>query len=174
MHQTASLRASFFRQRMEQKVSGVNIQLNQAQHALIAKNRAKLIPIVEAIMFLGRQNIPLRGHRDDSKFYDDDTNNPGNLQELLKLLVHCMGSSFLQQHIDSAPQNATYRSKTTQNEIIQICGEKILSRLCREIRDAKFFSILADEAADVSNTEQMPLVIRFVDSDSSIREEFLG
>ena len=33
---------------------------------------------------------------------------------------------------------------------------------------------MADEAADISNVEQMSLVWRFVDRDSNIREEFLG
>ena len=36
------------------------------------------------------------------------------------------------------------------------------------------FSILADEASDCSNQEQLSLVIRYVDSDCVIREEFLG
>ena len=31
----------------------------------IQENRRRLIPIIETIIFLGRQNIPLRGHRDD-------------------------------------------------------------------------------------------------------------
>ena len=42
------------------------------------------------------------------------------------------------------------------------------------VRKAKFFSILADEATDCSNIEQMSLVLRFVDGNRSIREEFLG
>ena len=40
--------------------------------------------------------------------------------------------------------------------------------------DAPYFSILADEVTDVSNREQLSLVIRFVDSGGNIREEFLG
>ena len=34
--------------------------------------------------------------------------------------------------------------------------------------------MLADEAVDISISEQMPLVLRFVDSSSQIREEFVG
>ena len=36
--------------------------------------------------------------------------------------------------------------------------------------DSKFFSVLADEAQDSSNKEQMPVIIRFVDKDKEIRE----
>eukprot|EP00795_Rhopilema_esculentum_P015975 gene15975-biopygen5349 len=74
----------------------------------------------------------------------------------------------------NAPKNMTYRSKTTQNELINICGEFIISKLRSEIHEARFFSVLADEAADISNIEQMPLVIRFVDNQAKIREEFMG
>ena len=35
------------------------------------------------------------------------------------------------------------------------------------------YSISADEATDCSNKEQMPFVVRFVDQDNNIREEFL-
>ena len=36
-----------------------------------------------------------------------------------------------------------------------------------------YFSILADEVADVSNTEQLSLVLRYMDDDNNIREEFI-
>ena len=39
---------------------------------------------------------------------------------------------------------------------------------------APFFTILADETTDVSNTEQLCISIRFVDQNCSIHEEFLG
>ena len=40
------------------------------------------------------------------------------------------------------------------------------------MRDSKFFSVLADEAQYCSNKEQMPVIIRFVDKNKKIREEF--
>ena len=44
--------------------------------------------------------------------------------------------------------------------------------LCR-VRKAKFFSVCADEAADCSNKEQLPLILRFVDVAGTICEEFV-
>ena len=41
-------------------------------------------------------------------------------------------------------------------------------------KKAKYFSILADEAADISNLEQMAIVLHFVDKSAMIREAFLG
>ena len=55
----------------------------------------------------------------------------------------------------------------------EIIGEQIHEKILEEIKQAQFFAILADEAADVSNEEQLSLVLRFVDSSSQIREEFV-
>ena len=43
----------------------------------------------------------------------------------------------------------------------------------REIKCAKFYSILADEVTS-HNQEILSLCIRFLDAESSIREEFLS
>ena len=48
------------------------------------------------------------------------------------------------------------------------------NEIIQEIKAAKFFSVLADEVTDCANLEQISIVIRFVDSDKNIREEFLG
>ena len=44
----------------------------------------------------------------------------------------------------------------------------------REVNANPFFTVLADEACDCSNQEQMLIVVRFIDSKHVIREEFLG
>lgn len=52
-------------------------------------------------------------------------------------------------------------------------GKKsIQARIAQEILDARFFSILADEATS-HNEEKLAIVIRFVDSNRDIREEFI-
>ena len=45
---------------------------------------------------------------------------------------------------------------------------------CQKDKKESFFSILADKSYDCSNQEQLSLVIRYVDSDCVIREEFPG
>jgi len=50
----------------------------------------------------------------------------------------------------------------------------ILQNLSNEIRDSRYFAILADEAADIANKENLSIVIRFVDASNTIREEFAG
>ncbi|KAJ4439280.1 hypothetical protein ANN_07400 [Periplaneta americana] len=49
----------------EGKVENVLVQLNNEVLQTVRENRMKLVPIVKTIILCGRQNIPLRGHRDD-------------------------------------------------------------------------------------------------------------
>ena len=126
----------------------------------------------ETIILCGNQNIPLRGHRDDSNDYES-SGNPGNIQVPLDFRVKC-GDTVLEEHFQTYAKHSAYRSKTIQNELIDCCGDFVKDQIIKEIKDAKFFSILADEVADLTNKEQMPLALRFVDKEGHIREEFLN
>ena len=71
-------------------------------------------------------------------------------------------------------RNATYISPTSQNEIINIIGHDIIQeRILADVKDARYFSVLADEVS-CHNVEYMPLCLHFVDGKSHIREEFIS
>ena len=53
-------------------------------------------------------------------------------------------------------------------------GQTLLRQLLDEIRKSLWFSILADEATDISYHEQLSLSIRWVDDDFTIHEDVLG
>ena len=42
--------------------------------------------------------MPLRGHRNDSKYYDDKGNYPGNFQVMLEYHARSGNSSVLAEH----------------------------------------------------------------------------
>ena len=152
---------------------GVTHQLNAAHAKQIEKNKKRLVSIVKTVIFCGRQNIPLRGHRDDST-YERSEVNLGNFQELLKFWMDA-GDDLLVDHLSTAPSNATYRSKTTQNEIIDCCRDFIIKRIVHSVKLSKIFAISCDEATDVSNQFQLPLIIRYVDTASlEVREHFIS
>jgi hypothetical protein len=48
------------------------------------------------------------------------------------------------------PRRNSYVSKTTQNNIIGLIGDFIREKLLAEVKEAKQFSILADEVTDVT------------------------
>ena len=57
--------------------------------------------------------------------------------------------------------------------MITTVGAIILNNLSQEIRDSKSFSIMSDEVADISNIENLSVVIRFLHSNKTVREEFM-
>ena len=136
----------------------------------VREKREEIISIIKTVIYCGQNNILLRGRKDDSP---KDKRRQRNFQALLAFRIDS-GDEKLKEHLENAPRNATYHSKTIQNEIIETVGGYILSKIVAEVNSSKMFSIMADEAADVSNQENLSLVLRFVDSSGIIREEFVG
>ena len=133
----------------------------------IVNNRAVIKHIADAIHLCGSHNIPLRGHRDDNTA--DVHSNKSNFLAILDYSVRS-GNTTLAEHYKGAARNAVYTSKTIQNHLIQAIGDHIRDKIIKEIKQAKYYSILCDEVSDISNKEQVSIVLRFVDSSACIRE----
>lgn len=149
----------------------------------IKENRQRLKPIIESIIFLGRQNIALRGHRDDGQLFSnfictdlssktESITNQGNFRELLKFKI-ASGDKLLEQHLKSAHEKATYISYPIQNEIIECIRKEITNFIINEVNIAKFYSIIFDETTDLSAISQMSLSIRHIQS-GKMFERFLA
>jgi len=95
-------------------------QLDIQRREEIQKNRTYLRPIVKSVIFCGKQNLPLRGHRDDGQVLETDDD--GVFRALLRFIIDS-GDAVLAEGLEQASRNATYTSKTTQNEIIACAGE---------------------------------------------------
>ena len=48
-----------------------------------------------------------------------------------------------------------------------------MEKLVADVKESKHYTILTDEARDCSLKEQIALILRFVDKNSNIREEFV-
>ena len=169
LHKYSVLRASSFKQVMSGKREAIDSQLDRVLNERINQNRKIIHSMVETVVLLGKQNIAFRGHRDDSKNYSDS--NPGNFQALLSYRISS-GDEVLKKHFETAAKNATYRSKTVQNQLIKICGKQLEQKIANDVNSNAFFSILADESTDCSKKEQMAIVIRYIDHDD-IAERFV-
>lgn len=154
-------------------------QISNQRMAQVAENRDRLRPIIKTIILCGHQNIPLRGHRDDGHIFENNTDqirsdvssSEGNFRALLKFRIDA-GDTVLERHLSSTSSGATYISKTTQNELIDVCKEMIQDTILQNVRKAKFFAILFDETTDISHTEQMSLSFRYFHN-GVIKEDFL-
>lgn len=52
-----------------EKKTNVHLQIDAHLKDTIEKNRKRLVPIIKTIIFCGRQNLALRGHRDDGPIH---------------------------------------------------------------------------------------------------------
>ena len=160
-----------FLERMSAKVEPVNVLLGNKLKKTIEENGKRLIPIIDTFIYCGHNGLPLMGDRDDSKYHPEialySTGGVGLFNELLNYRVR--GGDHLKNH----SKNASYISKTVQNELIKCCGDVVCETILTEVWKNKFFGVIADEAADCSNKERMSLVLRYVDSENNIREDFL-
>ena len=64
-----------------------------------------------------------------------------------------------------------YFSPQILNEQISLMGLSVLRGLLSDIKTAHWFSLLADEATDTSNKEQLVICIRWVDEEFKIHED---
>ena len=174
-HKEALEAAESFTMVMKNPGSAVDHRLSSERSRLAAENRLKLMSIAETVIFCGRQGIAFRGHRDDMPSVRDDPHaNHGNFLALLQFRVNS-GDRVLKEHLENAAGNALYTSKTVQNEMITICGDIIRSKLVKTIQNAVFFSVIADEATDIANDEQLSICVRYVNGDSGVPcEKFLA
>ena len=84
-HKSALLIASEFKRSMEHASVSVHHQIDQAVARMAEANRAKLASILKTMILCGKQNLPLRGHRDDSQDLDVG-GSPGNFQKAFRIL----------------------------------------------------------------------------------------
>jgi hypothetical protein len=174
-HNKALELADNFKQTMSGQQVPIHQLLESSRASQIKENRQKLMAIIDTIITCGRQGIALRGHRDDhtQELKSGPNTNLGNFVELLKFRVRG-GDTTLESHLKTSKGNARYTSKSIQNEVIDICGNAVRDSILRDVKDAEFFSVIADEATDSSNSEQLAISIRYVDKDCTPQECFLG
>ena len=168
-HRNMMQAADTLRATVDNPDSRLDVMVSGVLQDRLANNKHILEEIVRAILYLTKQGLPLRGHREQIS----SNSNPGNFLALLK--DRARTDSKLKKHLeDPEARNATYLSPRSQNDIIGVIGFDIIrANLVKEIRDAKFFAVLADEASS-HNIEHLSVCVRFVDTSGQIREEFLS
>ena len=175
VHKYSALTYTVFIQNMRTKRS-INLQIDNQRRLIQQENRQFLKSIVKTVIYLGRNNLPFRGHRDQLKYHaevgEQSEGQVGVFLNTLNFRVES-GDKVLEGHLKNASKNAMYTSAPIQNELIEACGKIILRKLSGEIKKARFFSVIADEASDISRKYQLSLVIRFVDEEEEIREDFV-
>ena len=168
--------------RFDGKIVPINFLIDSVRREQREKAKSVLPSIVDTVILCGHLGIPLRGHRDNRKSFPEagefsKISGIGNFVELLNFAIR-RGDDQLKNHYINHAKNASYFSKGTQNEFIDICGALILEKIILSIKPNDnanyFFPVLADEAMDCSQKEQLSIVLRYVTDEIEILEEFVG
>ena len=105
------------------------------------------------ILQCGNQGLALHGHWDDHTEWEKEQAVSANEEKFIEIVrFRAKNDETLKKCLQNAPQNAWYTSKTIQNQLIEVI----------EVKEAKFYSIIADEVCDVSNKEQLYLCLCYM------------
>ena len=67
-----------------------------------------------------------------------------------------------------------YTSHEVQNEILELMALRVLREICEFLHSTEFYTVMIDECTDVSNQEQVAIILRWVDDQLTPHEEFIG
>ncbi|CAF1525372.1 unnamed protein product, partial [Rotaria sordida] len=154
--------------------SSVINQLDAGRVIHIRKNRDRLIKICSTLHFLARQMISFRGHRENSQ-----SSNQGNFMELLRWSA--TSDPVVKSVLEDSAGNASYLSHDIQNELIHIMANQVREKISSMLHNHNY-TLMADESRDISGTQQLSIVIRFVhdqdidmnDYSNIVKDYFLG
>ncbi|XP_024310349.1 zinc finger MYM-type protein 1 [Brachypodium distachyon] len=121
---------------------------------------------IDVYRHLLHQGQPFRGH-----YESKESINKGNYQELMDYTI--AHNDVIAKAFKNAPANNQMLSPMIQRYITECFAEEILGCILKEI-DNGAFSLLVDECRDVSDKEQMGVVLRYVGKCGAPYERFVG
>lgn len=133
--------------------------------------REVLTRVVSVVRFLAVRGLPFRG---DNQQLGSSSN--GLFLGCLELLSEY--DSFLSNHLTKygnvGKGSVSYLSSDTCDEFISIMGSKVIRQIIKEINEAHYFSLIVDSTPDVSHTDQLAVVLRYVSlTDASAKERLV-
>lgn len=131
----------------------------------VEQNRYILNRIIECIKFCGSFELALRGHDESS-----DSDNPGVFRGLVDLLGEV--DNIFKKHL-LKKKSFQGLSKTIQNELLDSMLVVARNFILKEMEQAEFVAIQADETTDISVRNQLVLIVRYTIG-SKIYERFWG
>lgn len=160
--------------RLHKTIDAENIALMDTEKK---KWRDTLYRLLDITLFLAKQNLAFRGHKED-----ESSLNKGNFLEMVEFLSKY--DPVLKEHLMRLKQStcelkasASYLAPATQNEFINVLANHVKEMLVMDIKSARYFGIMFDSTPDVSHTDQMSEVIRYVkihNGKVEVKEVFLG
>lgn len=123
--------------------SSVYEQINKVAKKQKDDNRKIITPVIESVIFCGRQGIALRGHKDYGPLeLSESSKNDGNFRALLRFYINATKVSGDNSHVlvrENCKKNAQYISWNIQNQIVDACFKIISEKVAKKINNCKYF-----------------------------------
>ena len=140
----------------------------EMHNKLVEENRQYLKHLINAILYLCKQELPLCGHDEV-----EDSLNKGNYRELLQCFSKIDSVFASKLSAKEGSKQFSGVSRTIQNEIISAIYNVIADVIYAEIQSAPFISVQADETTDCAMHAQLSIIVRYGNG-CKIIERFLG
>ena len=140
----------------------VGNMISSIRETEMSNSRQCLLKILSNIRFLARQALPLRGTGDEKD---------SNFHQVYKLRAE--DNPLLEEWLSTRKTNK-YVHHDIQNEMMQIMALSILREIASDVGNSDFFTMMCDEATDVSNVSQLVICLRWVDEDLVVHDEYIG
>lgn len=181
----------YFRDLYGQDIISLTPQWTDATNRLsrqrVERNRQVLDRIIDIIKLIACQGLAYRGNFETARDLLDVSKRHGNFLELVLLLAKY--DSILSSHVDSCIEYSqvhsdsrgrgnfvSFLSKTTVNNILLfLCAsiqDSIVTTITEECKGK--YGVMMDGTVDVSGTDQMSIVLRYVTTDGTVCERLLG
>ncbi|XP_071699870.1 uncharacterized protein [Rutidosis leptorrhynchoides] len=155
----------------------LNETIDNIQYTQLKKERdywmQVLLRIVAVVKFLAKHSLAFRGSKE--KLYQKGN---GNFLGLIEMLEEF--DPIIKEHVRRITNDEVYvhyLGHKIQNELILMLGNEIKKQIIKEVKEAKYYSIILDCTPDSSNQEQMSMIVRYVKCTSNyvvVEESFLG
>ncbi|XP_058224246.1 uncharacterized protein LOC131333640 [Rhododendron vialii] len=109
----------------------------------------------------------------DPEHYLFDISNEGLFLDLLKFIADKNEDIKAVLALDDDPQNLELAAADLRKDIVSVAAFETVNEIIRDL-GAGPFSIWIDETRDISNKDQMAVVLRYVDRKGQLIEHFLG
>lgn len=137
----------------------LRVEIIHSANRKVAENREIVRTIIDALVFISRQNIALRGHNEKHS----------SLNKVIFLeLISLLGDYHptLKNHLNTIKlkdcNRLTFLFNSSQNALLDILKEQIRAKILDEIKHSQMFSVIIDTTTDISNLEQFTLIARYV------------
>ncbi|XP_062512673.1 52 kDa repressor of the inhibitor of the protein kinase-like [Corticium candelabrum] len=167
-HRNAAAKLMAFLSTDKHPSERIDLMQSQAATERVSANRCILLSVLRCLELAAREGVALRGHRDDLTY---DHSPQGNFMAFVKFAIDS-GDIVLKDHLECCSRNATYMSKTTQNDLMKLMADDIIQQIVDNVKSSPFFAVLADEVRDVSGWEQLAVSLRYM-KDNKAEEKLI-